>query len=140
MGAIAAGGNEPLQLKGARELQKGLRKAGIDLKDLRDENLKAAQIVARQGKATAPVKTGRLARTVRAGANQKTGIIRAGTNGRVPYANPIHWGWHGTDAKGRRHNITGRPWLTQSAKDTESEWVAIYRAGVQRIIDRIQGA
>ena len=53
MADIASGGNSQLQLKGAAQLAKGLRQAGADLKDLRDINEQAAQIVAPAAKALA---------------------------------------------------------------------------------------
>ena len=120
-------------MRGAKELAAGLRKAGIDLKDLREQNKQAAQVVVGEGKRQVPVRSGRLQRSIRAGATQKAGVVRAGNNGSVPYANPIHWGWPG-------HHIEPHPFLTQAAKDTEPEWVAVYQAGVEKIISRISGA
>lgn len=56
-GNIAAGGNATVQLKGAGQLAKSLKKAGADMKDLRDLNKQAAQIVAPEAKTLAPKKT-----------------------------------------------------------------------------------
>ena len=84
MADIASGGNSQLQLKGAAQLAKGLRQAGADLKDLRDINEQAAQIVAPAAKALAPQRSGRLAKSIRAGATQKAGVVRAGNNGKNP--------------------------------------------------------
>ena len=62
-GNYAAGGNGYLQLKGAGQLAKGLRQAGIEMRDLRAVNKQAAQIVAPEAKSLAPKgKTGRLAK------------------------------------------------------------------------------
>ena len=41
-GNYAAGGNATVQLKGAGQLAKSLKKAGADMKDLRDLNKQAA--------------------------------------------------------------------------------------------------
>ena len=133
MPTVAAGGRTAIQVRGAKELAAGLRKAGIDLKDLREQNKQAAQVVVGEGRRQVPVRSGSLQRSIRAGATQKAGVVRAGNNGSVPYANPIHWGWPG-------HHIEPHPFLTQAAKDTEPEWVAIYQAGVEKIISRISGA
>ena len=89
----AAGGNGSIQLKGASELARGLKKAGADMKDLRQVNKEAAQIVVPEAKNLAPKgKTGKLAASVRAGATQKAGVVRAGSK-RVPYAGVIDYGW-----------------------------------------------
>lgn len=125
----AAGGNGYLQLKGARELARGLKQAGADLKDLRQVNKQAAQLVVPEAKSLAPHKTGRLAASVRAGATQKAGVVRAGSK-RIPYAGVINYGWPG-------HNIKPTRFATKAAKNTEPQWTQLYADAVQKIIDRI---
>lgn len=129
-GTIAAGGNGYLQLKGASQLARGLKKAGDDLKDLKTVNREAAGIVASQAKKTAPHRSGRLASTIRAGATQKAGVMRAGNKGKVPYAGVINYGWPG-------HNIKATYFANKAAKDTEPEWTALYSQAVEKIINRI---
>ena len=73
MADIASDGNSQLQLKGAAQLAKGLRQAGADLKDLRDINEQAAQIVAPAAKA--------LARNARA--------VSRNRYARVPHRRPV---------------------------------------------------
>ena len=75
--------------------------AGADLKDLRDINEQAAQIVAPAAKALAPQRSGRLAKSIRAGATQKAGVVRAGNNGKdetegARYKNVIGTYMHGS--------------------------------------------
>lgn len=127
---IGAGGNGSLQLKGAGQLARSLKQAGDDLKDLKAVNREAASIVADEAKETAPHATGQLARTVRAGATQKAGVVRAGNNGKVPYAGVINYGWPG-------HNIKATHFANKAAKATEPEWTALYSQAVEKIINRI---
>ena len=129
-GTIGAGGNGSLQLKGAGQLARGLKKAGSDLKDLKAVNREAASIVAGEAKETAPHVSGRLSRTVRDGATQKAGVVRAGNKGKVPYAGVINYGWPG-------HNIKATYFANKAAKDTEPEWTALYSQAVEKIINRI---
>ena len=130
MADVTAGGaNIHMELRGARELATGLRKAGADMKDLRAVNKQAAQVVAPEAKSLAPRRSGRLANSVRAGATQKAGVVRAGSK-RVPYAGPINYGWP------RRH-IKPTRFMNRAAKNTEPEWAKVYRDAVQKIIDRI---
>ena len=117
----AAGGNGSIQLKGASELARGLKKAGADMKDLRQVNKEAAQIVVPEAK--------NLAASVRAGATQKAGVVRAGSK-RVPYAGVIDYGWPG-------HNIKPTHFANQAAKNTEPQWTQLYADAVQKIINRI---
>ncbi|OXN01118.1 HK97 gp10 family phage protein [Bifidobacterium vansinderenii] len=128
-GTVAAGGNGYLQLKGAKELARGLKKAGADLKDLRKVNKDAAQIVVPEAKNLAPHQSGRLAASVRAGATQKAGVVRVGSK-RVPYAGVINYGWPG-------HNIRPTRFANTAAKNTEPQWTQLYADAVQKIIDRI---
>lgn len=128
-GTVAAGGNGYIQLKGARELARGLKQAGADLKDLRQVNKEAAQIVVPEAKSLAPHKTGELAASVRAGATQKAGVVRVGSK-RVPYAGVINYGWPG-------HHIKPTKFANKAAKNTETQWTQLYAAAVQKIINRI---
>lgn len=130
MADIASGSNSQLQLKGAAQLAKGLRQAGADLKDLRDINEQAAQIVAPAAKALAPQRSGRLTKSIRAGATQKAGVVRAGNNGKVKYAGVINYGWP-------KHNIKATMFANKAAKNTEPQWTQLYADAVQKIINRI---
>lgn len=125
----SGGANLHMELRGARELAKGLRKAGADMKDLRAVNRQAAQVVVPEAKTLVPRRSGRLANSIRAGATQKAGVVRAGSK-RIPYAGPINYGWP------KRH-IKPTRFMNQAAKNTEPEWTKLYRDAVQQIIDRI---
>lgn len=130
MAGIGAGGNAALQLRGAKELARGLKRAGADMKDLRAVNRQAAQVVVPAAKAIVPERSGRLKRTIRAGSTQRAGVVRAGNNGRVPYAGPINYGW-------RKRHIKPTRFMNRAARSTEPQWTQIYRDAVQRIIDTI---
>lgn len=82
--------------------------------------------------ARAPRRSGKLAGSIRPGATQKAGVVRAG-RASIPYAGVIHWGWPG-------HNIAAQPFLTEAAAATESTWSDLYWAELQRVIESIEGA
>jgi len=121
-----------IEVKGSAQLARTLRKAGADAKDLREVNKKAAQLVVPAAQGQAPVKSGRLSSSIRAGATQKAGVIRAGKKS-VPYAGVIHWGWPG-------HHIKPHHYLTDAAKQTEPAWVELYDQEIKKIIEQVQGA
>lgn len=120
-----------VQVEGARRLRSTLRAAGDDLADLKQAHADAAQIATAAGKAGAPRLSGRLAGTVRGSGTKTAAIIRASTKA-VPYANPIHWGWH-------RHHIKPNPWLSLAAQATEPEWTAVYMSAVDKAISQVKG-
>ena len=77
-------------------------------------------------------KTGRLAGSIRAGATQKAGIIRAGRK-TVPYAGPINYGWPA-------RNIRPRTFVNDAVASTESQWAKEYETFVKKTMNQIKGA
>jgi hypothetical protein len=120
------------RVEGARQLRRTLRAAGDDLSNLRTAHRAAAAIAADAAADAAPVLTGRLKRTVRAAGTKTAGIVRAGNNTSIPYANPIHWGW------GRR-GIAANPFLSRAARATEPRWLPIYQTAVNTAIAQVKG-
>lgn len=123
-----------VKVEGARRLRTTLKKAGADMKQMRTTHRSIADIISRAAQSRVPQRSSRLSSTIRPGATQAAAIARAGNNrkGGVPYANPIHWGWH------RRH-IRPNPFLSLAAQDSEPKWFAAYSQAVEHIINQIQG-
>lgn len=121
-----------VKIEGARELRRTLKRAGVDVEDMKDANAAAGNIVAAAGRVSAPRRSGRLGGTVRASRAAASATVRAG-GAAVPYAGVIHWGWPG-------HHISAQPWLSEAATRTEATWLAAYEAGVAKVLDRIKGA
>lgn len=112
-----------------------MRKAGMDMTELKDANRQAAEIAAGAGKSIVPHREGWLAASIRAAGTLSAGIVRAGNNRKsgsgVPYAGPIHWGW--PDRK-----IEANPFLTDAAQSTETKWVPLYEEHVNKIISSME--
>jgi hypothetical protein len=71
---------------GQKRFVSTMRKAGADMKELKEVNRQAANIALPAVRNLAPRgKNGRLASSIRVGATQKAGVIRAGSKS-VPYA------------------------------------------------------
>lgn len=119
-----------IEARGAAELQRTLRKASDDLGNLSGVNQSAGSMVAAAARGRAPHRSGALAASIRASRVAAGSVtVVAG----VPYAGPIHWGWPA-------RNIAARPFLSDAATSTESAWVALYEAELNRVIDRVEGA
>lgn len=122
-----------IELEGGRELRTTLRRAGADMKKLRAANLEVANLVAPVAKSAAPKgNTGRLTASIRAGATQRAGILRAGYKARAPYANPIHWGWP-------NRGIQATLFLVTASKQAEPRWTTLYVQRIQDLINTIKG-
>ncbi|WP_246817189.1 hypothetical protein [Corynebacterium sp. HMSC06C06] len=117
-----------VRVDGARELRRALKQAGLDLKDdIKDAHKSVANTVISRARTLVPVAPtsmtsatpGLLRDSLRAAGTQTAAIARGGKK-KVPYANPIHWGWH-------RRNIKPTLFLTRAASETEPTWVKEYK-------------
>lgn len=120
-------GKPLVEVKGARELRKTLKASGEGIGQLKEANAKAASIVTQAAIPMTPFVTGTLRGSIRGTGQASRAIIRAG-GARVPYAGPIHWGWPA------RH-IKGTAFLSDAGTSTETVWLPVYEADIQRIID-----
>lgn len=120
-----------IRVEGADRLRRTMRQAGQDLGQLREAHAAAAAIAGATGKLRAPKDSGTLAGNVRWSGTTTAAILRVGS-ARVPYANPIHWGW---PARGIRAN----PFLSYAARSTEAQWTQVYEKAVERILSTIKG-
>lgn len=108
-----------------------MKRAGVEVQELKDLNRAAADAVAPVAVSNAPRRSGRLAADVRTAGTQRAGIVRVGRAG-LKYAGPIHWGW-----PARR--IAAQPFAANAAQQTESTWTEIYLVGIEKIIHKIEG-
>lgn len=124
-----------LKVEGAARLRRTFRKAGVDMRELKEANRRAARIVLTAATATAPVgpeEGGHIKTTGRVGATNSVGSVRFGGKAK-PYGPPVHYGWH----KGGIHY--GNPWVTDAAQATESTWIQVYYRDLERVLSKIEG-
>ena len=121
-----------VKVEGLKELLATMRKAGVDMADMKRANQSAGRTVASWAGVTAPRRSGALGMSVRP-ANQvgRARVMAGGSS--VPYAGPIHWGWPA-------RSISAQPFISAAAQATESAWVEQYLNELQQIIDGIRGA
>lgn len=115
-----------VQVEGARQLRATLKKAGVQLSDLRDAHAQVAQLVERRAAPATPHRTGRLAATLRSSGTKTAAIVRAGRGTSVDYARIVHY----------RFN----PWIANAAADSQDSWERTYLSAIEHIIDTVEGA
>lgn len=120
-----------VRVEGLDTLVRTLKKAGVDVADLKDASKKAGDTVTSAAVGRAPRRTGRLASSVRPSRLAKGVRVSVG-RATVPFAGAIHWGWPA-------RNITAQPFLTDAAKQTEPVWVAQYLEDIEKILDGVKG-
>jgi len=118
-----------LKVQGSRKLSVALRKAGVAVQDMRDAHTKVGNIVVRASVPLTPVKSGRLAGSIRTSKEASAATVRAG-GGRIPYAEVQHWGWP-------KHNIRARLFLTNGMANSQTDWMETYFTELQKLMDQI---
>lgn len=117
-----------IKVKGLRSSIKALQAIGVDAKDIKSAGNDAGEIVAREARTLAPVRTGALRATIRTSKAMNKVSVSAGNNSRVPYANPIHWGWF-------KRNIKPQPFFVKALGITRDEVYQNYYRSINRLIE-----
>lgn len=124
---LEPGASGAARIEGLREVQKALSDLSGDLKnEMKSTHLKAAEIVVDGAKRIAPVRTGRLAASIRAAAVRTGGRVRVGSSA-VPYAGPIHFGW-----PARR--IKPQPFVYDALDPRRAEVANVYADRINHLI------
>jgi hypothetical protein len=117
-----------IKVKGLRSSIKALQAIGVDAKDIKSAGNDAGEIVAREARNLVPVRSGRLRNTIRTSKALNKVTVSAGNNGKVPYANPIHWGWF-------KRNIKPQPFFVKALGITRDEVYQNYYRSIDRLIE-----
>lgn len=126
---VTGGQGSKIQIAGLRETQKALKDLGDDCRnDLKPAHKEAAEVIVEGSKRYVPVRSGRLAGSIRALATRTSGKVRAGSAA-VPYAGPIHFGW-----PARR--IKPQPFIYDAMDERRQEVYDIYAARIYGLIDK----
>lgn len=83
---------DSIKVSGLNQAIRALKDVGVPASEIAAAGKDAAEIVAGEARTLVPVRTGALKGSIRTANQQRKAIVRAG-GARVPYANPIHWGW-----------------------------------------------
>lgn len=83
---------DSIKVVGLNNVIRSLKQIGVPSKEIAQAGFEAGQIVAGEARTLVPVRTGALRDSIRVAKQQRKVLIRAG-GAKVPYANPIHWGW-----------------------------------------------
>lgn len=116
-----------IKVKGLKSSIKALQAIGVPDSEIKQAGSNSAEIVAREARTLVPVRTGALRNSIRVGKALAKVSVMAGNNGRVPYANPIHWGWW------KRH-IKPSPFFSKALGITRDEVYQNYYRELDKLI------
>jgi len=116
-----------IKVKGYKAAIKSLQAIGVPDAEIKAAGTAAGELVAAEARTLVPVRTGKLRDTIKVSKALNSVSIRAGNNGKVPYANPIHWGWF------KRH-IRPNPFFAKALGITRTEVYNNYYATIDKLI------
>lgn len=118
-----------VKVQGLRAVTKALQNIGVPNKEITNAAKRSADRVVNEAKTLAPVRSGALRDSIRIGARATGRVsISAGGN-RVPYANPIHWGWF-------KRNIKPQPFFIKAIGLTRDDVYQDYLRELEELILR----
>ena len=116
-----------IKVTNMREINRALKNVGVPASAVKDAGKKAAESVISEAKALVPVRSGKLRNSIRSGATARGKVtVRAG-GARVPYANPIHWGWY-------KRKIAPQPFFIKALGYTRAEIYNTYFEQLEKLI------
>ena len=119
-----------IEVTGIGDFTKAARKAKDKdtLIAIKAANKVGSEIVKVKAKTLVPVgKTGKLGRSIKAGASIKRGTVSAGSAA-LPYAGPIHFGW-------ATHNIEPQPFIYEAIDDRREAVWAAYDLQITKVVN-----
>jgi HK97 gp10 family phage protein len=116
-----------IKVKGFKASIKALQAIGVPDAEIKAAGSAAGDLVANEARNLVPVRTGALRNTIKVSKALRSVSVKAGNNGRVPYANPIHWGWF-------KRNIKPQPFFIKALGITRNEVYQNYYRTLDRLI------
>lgn len=126
---------EAIKIQGLGSLVKMLDNIGGAplTKQLKVAGKEAAKPVMEDAKAEAPVRSGRLKDSIRLASLKKSVQVRAGSK-RIPYANPIHWGWFYDKNNFIYKNIKPNPFMSRALGYNKAQITKTYLENVDELL------
>lgn len=119
-----------MRVEGAKALSRALRKAGLDMKDMKEANHRVGDVVVRAAKPLAPKKSGALSNSIRAARLQSGVTVRAG-GGRVVYPVFVEYG---------TVKMGARPYLRTGMQQSKWTWLPLYDRELKRLMRQVEAS
>ena len=118
------------EVKGLNKLTRALKKAGVEIQDLKEANQRVGGVVLQASSPLTPRRTGALAGSLRV-ANRQSGVVVRAGGGRVRYAKYVEYG---------TRKMPGRSYLVKGVHDSQPRWMTEYEDELQRLMDQAAGS
>jgi HK97 gp10 family phage protein len=128
---------QALYVDGHAQMLKALKAIGAPVEAIIAANEAVGTPVLRTAKNIAPVRSGALRATIKLSKATTNVKIRAGM-AKVPYANPIHWGWFYDRNNFITKNIKPNPFMSRALGYNRDEILAKYVSEMKKLIDKYE--
>lgn len=125
---------ESIKVEGLKETIKDLQALGVEKQKFVDINLEAAEILMSAARPLIPVRTGKLAGSMRASKTVQYAQVSLG-RAKIPYAGPIHYGWFYDRNNFIKKNIQPNPFLSKALRQNYDEIIKRYNESVQKVLN-----
>jgi HK97 gp10 family phage protein len=115
-----------IEVQGLNKLTRALKKAGVEISDLKEANTRVGAVVVQAAGPLTPRRTGALAGSIRPAQRQSGVIVRAG-GGRVRYARYVEYG---------TSRMRPRSYLIKGMNDSQPRWMTVYEGELQKVMDQ----
>ena len=122
---------DSIRVSGLNRTIRALKDIGVPASEIAAAGKDAAELVAGEARTLVPVQTGKLKGSIRTATQQRKAIVRAG-GARVPYANPIHWGWF-------KRGIKPNQFFSRAITPQIDKIYKSYFDSLQRLLDKYKG-
>jgi hypothetical protein len=119
-----------IRVLGAQRLATTLRKAGVDVADMKDANERVGKIVADAARGYAPRRTGRLQRSIKPSRRQAKVIVRTGA---------FRYAWVQNYGSAKR-NIRAKHYMENALAARQGDAIDQYYREVNDILGRVKGS
>jgi hypothetical protein len=117
-----------VKVKGYKQAIKALQRIGVPAAEIKAAGTQSGELVANEARGLVPVRTGALRNSIRVSKALTKVTVSAGNNTRVPYANPIHWGWF-------KRNIKPQAFFIKALGITRDEVYRNYYRSLDKLIE-----
>jgi HK97 gp10 family phage protein len=125
-----------IKVAGLNEAIRALRAMGVPSAEIGQASQEAGEIVANTARSLVPVRTGALRSTIKAKKIARKVVVSAGNNNKVPYANPIHFGWNYDKVNQQAKNIRPRPFFSNALSRTRPQVYQVFFKNLDRLFQK----
>ena len=125
-----------IKVAGLNEAIRALRAIGVPSAEIGLASQEAGELVATRARSLVPVRTGALRATIKAKKIARKVVVSAGNNTRVPYANPIHFGWNYDKKNLQAKNIRPRPFFSNALTSTRTQVYQIFFDNIEKLFQK----